>query len=539
MSIHGSGLRFVAARSYGNYEQIEPGIWRAFFDAYGIEGNRKQDGSIAFVGPIPGLSKSEFEIVPDDKAWALLNRAKIQIDKIESKPQIYARIVDRDSTGSQHTLKHLSKLAFHLKKENQKKFNTCFPAAYSYFGQLLAHDLTHMKSTMDSREPDNISTHSLDLNSIIGAADTIATIPYHKCSLGACLGPTTGGRLEDIARSKSGIPTVSDKRNDANLIVSQMAVAIIKLYHRIADICGKQDDPKTQLKALQHIHSIVLHDWLPKLVGSTLLDDICTNGRQLVWRECDIDKPFHVPAEFAAACFRFGHSMIREQYLWNSALRLSIHEMIEFTHLGKIDGTPQFQYDFAVPQWRRLIEADEFQPAGLIDEILDNQLHTLPLKLLEPTEINYAQSLGLVDANNEFSLSELTLVRGKTLGLPSAQNLQSHFSLRTELLSSSQIADVEDCELKNLLLEPTQAGSLVENTPLWLYTLREAQILHCGKRLGPLAGRIVAETVHAAIAAVPGGILDPSVGPFTPLPGLNAESDERYTLHDLLINLAK
>ena len=37
-------------------------------------------------------------------------------------------------------------------------------------------------------------------------------------------------------------------------------------------------------------------------------------------------------------------------------------------------------------------------------------------------------------------------------------------------------------------------GILVARTPLWYYVLREAMVLNGGDQLGPLGGRIVAET---------------------------------------------
>jgi hypothetical protein len=36
--------------------------------------------------------------------------------------------------------------------------------------------------------------------------------------------------------------------------------------------------------------------------------------------------------------------------------------------------------------------------------------------------------------------------------------------------------------------------------PLWYYTLKESEIVHGGKRLGPVGGRIVAETILGILA---------------------------------------
>jgi len=40
---------------------------------------------------------------------------------------------------------------------------------------------------------------------------------------------------------------------------------------------------------------------------------------------------------------------------------------------------------------------------------------------------------------------------------------------------------------------------LADKTPIWFYVLREAEVVGCGERLGPLGSRLVAETLHAAV----------------------------------------
>jgi hypothetical protein len=44
-------------------------------------------------------------------------------------------------------------------------------------------------------------------------------------------------------------------------------------------------------------------------------------------------------------------------------------------------------------------------------------------------------------------------------------------------------------------------------TPLWLYVLKEAELLHGGDRLGPVGGRIVGETLVALLEADPESML--------------------------------
>jgi hypothetical protein len=55
-------------------------------------------------------------------------------------------------------------------------------------------------------------------------------------------------------------------------------------------------------------------------------------------------------------------------------------------------------------------------------------------------------------------------------------------------------------------------------TPLWLYVLKEAEVLHAGDRLGPVGGRIVGEVLVGIIDADPESFrsVDPGWTPTLP-----------------------
>src|SRR5262249_15883234 len=58
-----------------------------------------------------------------------------------------------------------------------------------------------------------------------------------------------------------------------------------------------------------HYQWMILHEFLPLLVGQELVDDILTNGRTFC------PPPLGpIPGEFQGAAFRFGHSMVRPSY---------------------------------------------------------------------------------------------------------------------------------------------------------------------------------------------------------------------------------
>jgi hypothetical protein len=84
----------------------------------------------------------------------------------------------------------------------------------------------------------------------------------------------------------------------------------------------------------------------------------------------------------------------------------------------------------------------------------------------------------VADNDPPFSLAERNLLRGHVLGLPSGEYVAR--AMGVEPLSPEKLA----------ITQP----SLISNTPLWYYVLKEAEVLCESHHLGPVGARIVAET---------------------------------------------
>ena len=56
-------------------------------------------------------------------------------------------------------------------------------------------------------------------------------------------------------------------------------------------------------------------------------------------------------------------------------------------------------------------------------------------------------------------------------------------------------------------------GGFLEDTPLWFYVLREAEVLEDGQRLGPVGSRIVAETIIGQLRADPSSFINTGWNP--------------------------
>ena len=74
------------------------------------------------------------------------------------------------------------------------------------------------------------------------------------------------------------------------------------------------------------------------------------------------------------------------------------------------------------------------------------------------------------------------------------------------------------------------ASGWVQETPLWLYVLREAAVHHDGDRLGEVGGRIVAEVLIGVISADPESYLACDRAWMPTLP----RHSDRFRLRDLL-----
>ena len=128
-------------------------------------------------------------------------------------------------------------------------------------------------------------------------------------------------------------------------------------------------------------------------------------------------------------------------------------------------------------------------------------------------------------------LATRNLRRGLALGLPSGQGVAQHYG----------IAPMTEVQLKQGLpagevaLLDSAGKILLQKTPLWYYVLREAAVLQSGNQLGPVGGRIVAETFVRMLKRDQDSFLN-AVGGFTP--ALPSAVAGQFTVADL-VNFAK
>jgi hypothetical protein len=347
-------------------------------------------------------------------------------------------------------------------------------AGWPFVGQFVAHDITADRSPLRSHTTAdtlrNFRTPRLNLECLYGGGPVGSPYLYQRADAAKLL-VGDGGR--DVPRNQEGLALIGDPRNDVHLFVNQLHVAFLQAHNLLVDRLREDgvdeadvfDEARRSL--MWHYQWVLLHDYLPGLVGDELATEL-TDERLRYYAPGD--DPY-IPFEFADAGFRYGHSQIRHRYRINAASA----EMPMFPDLMGFGPVPP---ERAV-DWGLLFDLPEHPPAQRskrIDGRLPASLITLP-----------AQITGEVDDQSYRSLAVRDLQRGQAIGLPSGEAVARHIGV-----------------------EPLDAGAVGlahygwrDETPLWLYILREADVLGDGDRLGPVGGRIVGEVLVGILDADP------------------------------------
>lgn len=358
------------------------------------------------------------------------------------------------------------------------------PAAYTYLGQFIDHDLTFEPTALASQRIDistltNFRTPAFDLDSLLGFGP-VANPELYEGRTGRLASPAGPGAVpHDLPRLANGIAVIGDPRNDENLAVAQLHTAFITFYNTVLDRRSANDPMVPDLgptggslaeKAARivrwHYQWIVFTDYLPRIIEPDVLASVMRDGPG-IYRP-DPLSPF-MPVEFAGAAYRFGHSMVRQRYHVNGQFPdRPLDDLFNFTGV-------QVPSVWAL-NWNRFVDLDPTTPRNMarkIDPYTAPKLHDL------------RTGAGSID------LASRNLVRGWTWGLPSGQHIASKCPGVTALTADEILTgpDGQFCKERAAL----EIGNFQNDTPLWYYVLKEAQVRHGGTRLGAVGSRIVAE----------------------------------------------
>jgi Animal haem peroxidase len=383
-------------------------------------------------------------------------------------------------------------------------------AGVTFMGQFLDHDMTFDVSSRlgqptNPRSATNGRRPFFDLDSVYGDGPTGSPLLYEPSDR-AKLRVETGGRFEDLPRDQTGRAIIADPRNDENLIIAGLHAAFLLFHNHAVDLVRRDhaawsaDDVFAEARRLTrwHYQWMIVHEFLPLFVGSSMVDDIIANGRRFYTpREGEA----YIPVEFQIA-YRFGHSMVRPSYRAN----FTGNDGAPFFAFV-FDGTPS---DAGEPAdlrggarssrrfvgWQTFFRFPGFEadvrPNKRIDTKLSTPLFDLPLEAIPA-------------GTPPTSLAQRNLLRHLTWRLPSGQAIAA--AIGAPVLKDSELAELG-------AIDP----AFVSSTPLWYYVLKEAEVLENGAHLGPAGGRIVAEVFIGLLQLDPESYLrsDPQ---FTPTLG--------------------
>jgi hypothetical protein len=421
--------------------------------------------------------------------------------------------------------------------------NPTMTAGSTFVGQFTDHDITFDQTSQlgvpqNPLTSPNTRTPALDLDSVFGGGPGLRPDLYvanangtvgPKLKIGSVVGP--GGAVhEDVPRVANGDGSYSavlgDPRNDENVMIAGLHCAHILFYNRVLDELSELDLRRfpaaragelangyvafliARQVTLWHYQWLLVNEHLPQIAGQAVVNDVLQNGNRFY-------KPppgdAFMPIEFGAACYRFGHSMVRPSYRANftsgtgDGTNPTADPFFGLVFDPALPGTGPITSDRddllgGYPGGRRYIGWQTFFDFGdgqvknnkKVDTTISSVLFILPVPAIAP----HTQTSPTV-------LPQRNLLRQLTWGLPSGQAIAS--AMGAPALGRSELSDIAGVY-----------APFATSTPLWYYTLAEAKAIGAGVNLGPVGGRIVTETLIGLLRADPTSYLNvfPRFQPF-------------------------
>jgi hypothetical protein len=424
--------------------------------------------------------------------------------------------------------------------------NSTIPSAYTYFGQFVDHDISQTdlpKDTTDSCElaktdlrpwdrqrvlavANNKRTAVLELECIYGADSLIDGNYMSLAEVSKSDNPISAkDPFHDLVRSPRDfnkasadrVARIPDKRNDSNLMISQLHVAFLRAHNRIV----RDEDCSFEVaqKILrQYYHWVIVHDFLEKRIADPVI------VRQVL---ADPNPLYHpaqdnvsLPLEFTVAAYRFGHSMIRNMYYLNTIypgeglLDLFVLRVLSDSSIPN----PHSGYD-QIPE-KRIIGWNFFLTGGKNGVNL-NLARKIRTEMADPLKMLLDETDRVVPCEKRLAVQDLK--RGYMLSMPTGQAVARE-------LGYTELTPEEIYHHSTPTQQPIlHASGFLERTPLWFYILCEAMVQADGNRLGQVGSRIVAEVLIGLVRKSPDSFL--KIAGYEPK---HLNDDGTFELPDLL-----
>jgi hypothetical protein len=440
---------------------------------------------------------------------------------------------DADSRLALMALGDAMTSGFDAPKDGLDSEESGIPALYTYFGQFIDHDITFdpVTTLIQHNDPDAVTdfrTPALDLDNLYGRGPADQPYMYDSNGTKLLLGAKLDNGAPDLQRNNAdpARALIGDPRNDENSIVSQFQALMLRFHNRVVDDNPTLDFPSVQKSVRWHYQWVVIHDFLPRIISSEVLDSLKTGGKYdqkklkfYHWK----NEPF-MPVEFSVAAYRLGHSMIRPGYRMNDddATLLPI-----FPIPGTVPGAPAAGIATGLTgfqamaknrgiDWGRFIDIgrpraygddpDKVKPATADMKKRLQFAYRIDTSVVTPLSVLPAA----VASDKPPSLAQRNLLRGFELGLPTGQSVAKAMGVTPlkddEIIIGKAVDSPGDGDVLGPISKLPQLSAFKGTCPLWTYILAEAAAKRVTvsipvtpptkistPRLGDVGGRIVAE----------------------------------------------
>jgi hypothetical protein len=439
--------------------------------------------------------------------------------------------------------------------------NPHIPSGYTYLAQLVSHDLVQSSAPLSlaaDRRPDarNVRRSGLRLDTIYGPGPIGCPFAY-ALDDGGDSGRTKLrlGRIQrddrtsdancpfrDIARAGAenqtgidrGVPgrpaltdaLIVDPRNDDHAILSQMTTLFALLHNGLVDLVARSE-PATNAKVSQEAayrrflcargattliyRNVVRRDLMKRLLHPAVYQAYAVQAPSFLDAERpgmpgpQEDRPpgdeeWRIPLEFSHGAFRFGHSLVRNQYRINDIATNELSENLEKTSLSDPINMPL--NEGWIVQWSQFFEIDGKKP---------NLSRRIGPKFSDA--LGSARIFPAIDETDRVGLAYRDLISSSLAGLWSVDHLIEELrARRPDLIGQSQLLANREWRVRRLAawlseepvygrLTSEDIGTLSQDPPLPLFCLFEAAFdpQTEGLTLGILGSIIAAEVIFGAL----------------------------------------
>ena len=441
--------------------------------------------------------------------------------------------------------------------------NPGIPSGYTYLLQFVAHDLVHSAIPLSvtgvlGADTANARRAALRLETLFGSGPVGSPFAYAqdspnderrtKLRLGrmrwkdkevepsGCpfrdIARTPAENVTGIDRSIPGVRAaltealVADPRNDDHALMSQLTALLALLHNGLVDVV-RRGEPAVAANAnlgaaykrflcardaLTVIyHTIIRKDLMKRVLhpaiyaayagpNCSFIDRATLLGGHPTAHGPAEPNGWQIPLEFSHGAFRFGHAMVRPEYVIND---LSTHDLGNTLEKTSANDPVNMPLDSTwIVRWSRFFEIQESRPnfSRRIGPHLSDAL-------------GHDKIFPAVDQTNRVGLLYRDLLGSAIAGLWSVDAMIAEISIRrppfirlSRLLADrpyrfSQIREWLAAEPSYGRLTPDDIETLANDPPLPFFILFEAmqQPEAPGLRLGPLGSIIVSEVIFGAL----------------------------------------